>query len=132
MGTSALKKDVFNLGLRFFLELAAWAGPAYWASLSFEGPQKYLFSFLVPLALIAIWGVFAVANDPSRSGKTVIPTNGKIRILLEIAEFSLGALAWYKSGLEVFSYLIIGLLILHHLLQIERLKWLWNLNNSEI
>lgn len=119
--------QVFNLSLRFLLELAAWIGPGYWAWHYFDGLLALLLALALPLGMMSLWTIFAVANDPSRSGKTVVPTSGKLRILLELAEFGLGTWAWFAAGHSFFAYLLIGLLILHHLGQLSRLKWLWNL-----
>lgn len=116
-----------NLGLRFLLEMAAWIGPGYWAWHQFDGFLALLLSILLPLAMMSLWAIFAVADDPSRSGKTVVATNGKVRILLELAVFGGGTWAWFAAGLPNFSYLLVALLVLHHLGQWARLKWLWNL-----
>jgi len=114
-----------NLALRFFLELITWIGPGLWAWHFYEGALAYLFALLLPVLMISLWGIFNVPNDPSRSGKAPIAVAGKIRLLIELLEFTIGLWAWYASGYATFSYILLALLIIHHLLLKDRLIWIW-------
>ena len=62
----------WNLALRFILELCALAALCVW------GWQTYglIAAIVTPAAAAGLWGLFAVPDDPSRSGKTVVPVPG--------------------------------------------------------
>ena len=114
-----------NLALRFFLEIVTWIAPGLWAWHFFDGASAYLFALLLPLLMISLWGIFNVPNDPSRGGKAPIVVPGKIRLVLELTEFSLGLWAWQAAGYPNFAWLILALLVLHHILLKDRLIWIW-------
>jgi len=67
-----------NLFVRFVLELSALIVVGIWGYRLSDGWTKYLLAIGLPLIMAAIWGIFAVPNDPSRSGNTVIVTPGII------------------------------------------------------
>lgn len=113
-----------NLALRFLLELAMLTGVGYWAWKTQTGTVKYILVIIGPLLLAAIWGVFAVPNDPSRSGQTVIAVSGWIRLVLEILIFAIGSWAIYKSYSEKFGLLFLLIVILHYAVSYDRITWL--------
>lgn len=113
-----------NLGLRFLLELSVLFAVGYWAWKTQIGSTKYLLSFGLPIILATLWGVFAVPNDPSRSGETVIAVAGWIRLLLELAIFVIGAWALFKSGHIKASYVFAIIVLLHYLVSYDRISWL--------
>ena len=71
-----------------------------------------------------IWGVFAVKDDPSRSGKTVVQTPGILRLLLELGLF--GVAAWMMLDLDYsLIALIFGLIVaIHYFVSFDRIAWL--------
>jgi hypothetical protein len=73
-----------NLILRFLLELAALVGFATLAWLSVSGWWRFVVALLVVLIAMALWGVFAVPDDPSRSGNAPVPVPGAVRLVLEL------------------------------------------------
>lgn len=78
----------------------------------------------LPILIAAIWGCFAVPNDPSRSGRAVIVIPGILRLLLETTIFSFGFYAAYRSGFTTFSWVFLGFVILHYLVSFDRVLWL--------
>jgi len=113
-----------NHAVRFLLELVAIVTFGIWGYHQSETGTKILLAILLPLGFAALWGVFAVRDDPSRSGKTVVQTPGIIRLLLELGLF--GVAAWMLLDLD-FSLiaLIFGIMVfLHYLVSYERIAWL--------
>ena len=117
-------KNYFNLGLRFILEMTALFAVAFWVWKRYEGWLGALLPILLPFIIAIIWGVFAVPNDPSRSGKTIIVTPGWIRLILELIIFSLGVWAFYDLGYFAVAYIYLSLIIAHYLFSVDRVKWL--------
>lgn len=119
-----MSKHPVNLALRFILELAALVSYALWGAGLTEGSFKIFTAILFPVLFAMIWGVFAVRNDPSRSGKTVIPTPGVIRLVLELGLFATAA--WMLSGLGLpIPALLLGLAVLiHYVCSYDRVVWL--------
>ncbi len=113
-----------NLALRFFLELAAIISFGIWGYNQSEGGLKIILAIFLPLGFALLWGVFAVKDDPSRSGKTVVQTPGILRLLLELALF--GTAAWMLLDLDHNRIaLVFGLaVVLHYLLSFDRMAWL--------
>ncbi len=73
-----------------------------------------------------IWTVFAVPNDPSRNGQTVIAVNGITRLVIELMIFGIAVAALYFSDLKTVSLSFLCLIILHYIFSAERIKWLLN------
>ena len=73
----------WNLSLRFGLELAALAGIGLWASQMASGLWR-IAAVAIAIALsMTLWTVFAVPDDPSRSGNAPVPVPGALRLALE-------------------------------------------------
>ena len=81
-----------NSIVRFLLEVVAIVSFGIWGYHQSDTGLKILLAILLPLGFATLWGVFAVKDDPSRSGKTVVNTPGILRLLLELGLF--GAAAW--------------------------------------
>ncbi|MEO6090631.1 MAG: YrdB family protein [Umezawaea sp.] len=115
----------WNLGLRFVLELAAFAG---FAVLGWQlGGDGLLAAELAVLSLLiaaTIWGVFAVPGDPSRSGKAPVPVPGVVRLVLELAVFLGGAAAFTVVGQWLVTALFCVALAVHLVFSVPRLTWL--------
>jgi hypothetical protein len=108
-----------NLVLRFVLELACLLGIAVagWQVTPALGVA-------LSVTAAAAWGVFAVPDDPSRSGNAPVPVHGWARLLVEIAVFVGGAVAWFVAGRWIVAVTIGALLVLHHVDALPRLRWL--------
>ena len=113
-----------NSIVRFILELIAIVAFGIWGYHQSETGIRILLAILLPLGFALLWGVFAVKDDPSRSGKTVVQTPGIIRLLLELSLF--GAAAWMMLDLNYsLVALIFGLtVVIHYFTSFDRLAWL--------
>jgi hypothetical protein len=113
-----------NLALRFLLELIAIITYGYWGYSLLEAGTRILLAILFPILFAVLWGVFAVRDDPSRSGKTVVQTPGIIRLLLELGLF--GVAAWMLLDLDhTLIALIFGVaVVVHYFLSFDRIAWL--------
>lgn len=113
-----------NLGLRFILEMANLTALGYWGFNTFENHFSFIIGIGLPVLFAAIWGIFAVPNDPSRSGKTVIKTTGMIRLILELVFFSAGAITLFNLGFNLLFLAFSLIVIFHYLFSVDRIKWL--------
>jgi hypothetical protein len=113
-----------TLGLRLLIEIGLFAGIVTAANYNYDGIVVWISSIVGIVAAAALWGVFAVPNDPSRSGKTVVVTPGIARLALELGLFGL-VTAWLVLGE---GYLEAGLLggatAIHYVSWPARIKWL--------
>lgn len=119
-----MSKHPLNLALRFILEVAALICFGMWGYGISDSPTRIVTAILFPVLFALIWGIFAVQNDPSRSGKTVIPTPGIIRFLLELALF--GIAVWMLLDMQYSTVaLIFGIVVLiHYIFSFDRIIWL--------
>jgi hypothetical protein len=119
-----MSRNPLNLALRFLLELAAIFVFGAWGYSLTEGGTRFLLAFLFPVFFATLWGVFAVRDDPSRSGKTVVSTPGAARLVLELALFA--AAVWMLIGLgrSTLGFIFGGAVLLHYILSWERIIWL--------
>jgi hypothetical protein len=113
-----------NLAIRFLLELSALAALSSWAWHLTHNWPRFVFALGLPILAAAIWGTFAVPDDPSRSGKAPIVVSGVVRLLIEFALFGGAAVALYSLG---WTRLGLGLILtttLHYLVSYDRILWL--------
>ncbi len=113
-----------NLFIRFLLELSALVSIGIWARSFSYGVKGWLIAFIVPIVFAVIWGVFAVRNDPSRSGKTVVQTPGIIRLIIELGIFGIAFLGLYFSGYLSLAFIFGALVLVHYLWAYKRVIWL--------
>ncbi|MGI9390866.1 MAG: YrdB family protein [Boseongicola sp.] len=113
-----------NLVLRFFLEIAALVGFGVFAWRLAEGWWRFVAVIAILASLMTIWGVFAVPNDPSRSGAAPIPVSGLARLILELAILLGGACAFYCAGFNFLAVLLVVLVTIHYALSGKRIAWL--------
>jgi len=120
----SMSKHPLNSAVRFLLELASIAVFGIWGYHQTDTGLRILLAILLPLGFALLWGVFAVKDDPSRSGKTVVRTPGIIRLLLELSLF--GAAAWMMLDLDyTLIALILGLtVVIHYFVSFDRIAWL--------
>lgn len=113
-----------NSAVRLLLELAAILSFGIWGYHQSDSVIRILLAFLLPLGFAVLWGVFAVRDDPSRSGKTVIQTPGIIRLLLELGLFGLAA--WMLLDLEHtrMAFIFTAIVAIHYILSYDRIAWL--------
>ena len=113
-----------NLALRFLLELAALGGFAAFAWNSADGIWRWVAAIFVVILVAAIWGTFAVPDDPSRSGNAPVPVPGWLRLLLEFLVLLGGAWAFYAAGHLIPGVVLAILVVAHYALSMERITWL--------
>jgi hypothetical protein len=65
-----------TLRLRLLIPIGLFVGIVAAAKMNYEGTTVWIASVVGVVVTAGIWGVLAVPNDPSRSGKTVVVTLG--------------------------------------------------------
>jgi len=113
-----------NLLFRFLLELMALFIMGLWGWKQSQGMTAFLLALILPILLAVIWGVFAVPDDPSRSGKAPIVTPGIIRLVIELGIFIISSWALYDMGYTMMSIVFSLLVGLHYIISYDRIKWL--------
>ncbi|MER8391643.1 YrdB family protein [Mesorhizobium sp. M0045] len=114
----------WNLTLRFLLELAALLGlgMAGW-SLS-AGMWRWILAVALPFGAAALWGIFAVPNDPSRSGRAPVPVPGGLRLVLELVILFGGAAGFHLAGCTTAGIAVALLIAVSYAFSLDRLGWL--------
>jgi hypothetical protein len=113
-----------NLTVRFFLELTALIAMGFWGWSQGQGPLRFVLAFGIPVIAAVLWGVFAVPDDPSRSGNAPFSTPGILRLALELAFFSFAAWTLYSVGATTAGWVFVIVTLLHYILSYDRLYWL--------
>ena len=113
-----------NLAVRFLLEVSALVSAGIWAWNQGEGWLQYVLALGIPITLAAIWGTFAVPNDPSRSGKTLFVTPGILRLIIELGFFAFAIWALFDLGYYKVSVAFGTIVFIHYLISYDRVKWL--------
>ena len=113
-----------NLFFRFILEVCAFISVGIWGFNHTDGLLKFVFGFGIPILLATIWGVFAVPNDKSRSGKAPVPTPGLIRLLIELGIFAIATWALYDLEKNKLCIVFGVAIILHYIVSYDRITWL--------
>jgi hypothetical protein len=113
-----------NLAVRFFLELAALFIMGWWSWRQRTDGWQVVFALTIPLVAATLWGVFAVPNDPSRSGSAPVPVPGILRLALELGFFASAAWALYDLGLSRLAAMFGTVVVLHYLVAFDRVRWL--------
>jgi hypothetical protein len=95
---------VFNLGVRFLLELASLAAFGYWgATLRTTGALRASLAIAIPLAVALLWGLFI-------SPKARYSTGRPGQVGLGLLVFLVAALAAAFAGVAVISSALLYLL----------------------
>ena len=76
-----------NLGFRFLLELGGFAAFVIWGHGLIDGFWGWALGVGAGVAAFAVWGVFNVPGDESRSGEAPVPVPGWLRLGIELAYF---------------------------------------------
>ncbi|MGW6332064.1 YrdB family protein [Nocardia rhamnosiphila] len=112
------------LGVRFLLELTALVSAGVLGWRLTDGPGRWLLVVLLPVIAATAWGVFAVPDDPSRSGAAPVAVPGAIRLLVEFAVLFGGAAALWFAGLPRLALVSAAIVLAYHLLAYDRVRWL--------
>ena len=113
-----------NLAARFVLELVALVALGRWGLLHNAGLLRFVLAAGIPMLAALLWGLFAVPNDPSRSGKAIVPVPGIVRLLLEIAFFTLAAAALSTTGATALGWTFAIAVAFHYPISYDRVFWL--------
>jgi hypothetical protein len=113
-----------NLAFRFLLEMSALVIMGLWGWRQRDDGFRLVFALVVPLFAVALWGVFAVPNDPSRSGSAPVPVPGTLRLALECGFFGFAVWALGDLGLVRLAAIFGAAAVLHYLLSYDRIGWL--------
>lgn len=118
------KMHQVNGAVRFLLELGAITTFAVWGFHQGETITGIILAIALPLGFALLWGIFAVKDDPSRSGKTVVPTPGVIRLILELGLFAGAAWMQLDLGHLLLGWIFCAVVVLHYLVSFARITWL--------
>lgn len=113
-----------NLALRIILELVALCGFGVLAWNFTNGWWRIGAVIMALVAMMTLWEVFAVPDDPIRSGNAPVPVPGLVRLALEFAILLGGGMALFFSGHSLSGITLIAFVLLHYSLSVERLIWL--------
>lgn len=113
-----------NLVLRFILEMTALFIVGLWSWNQTEGFMQFVLAIGAPAILAIIWGVFAVKDDPTRSGKTVVPTAGFMRLIIELGIFGFSVWAIFSLGYKMLSIILLTFVVIHYISSFDRVIWL--------
>ena len=113
-----------NLVFRFALELAALAAMAMWGWRQGHGSLRYVIVIGVLVLAAAIWGIFAVPHDPSRSGSAPVPISGMLRLGIEGVFFAFAVCGLYAIGKRDVSAVLALAVLAHYAISYDRVAWL--------
>lgn len=113
-----------NLTIRFLLELAALTAMGIWGWKQSDGVLRFILAFGIPIIATAIWGAFAVPDDPSRSGAALIVTPGIVRLLIELTFFAFTTWSLYSLGYTSLNWILGIIVIVHYIVSYNRIIWL--------
>lgn len=113
-----------NLLVRFLLEISGLVSLGIWGWKQSDGWLRFVLAIGIPIIFAAIWGTFAVPEDPSRSGKAPVVTPGIIRLVIEIGFFACATWTLYDMGLHKVSLTFGIIVVVHYLISYDRIKWL--------
>ena len=110
--------------VRFLLEITGLAALGVWGWSQGEGALRIVLALAVPIVAAAIWGTFAVPNDPSRSGNAPVPVPGIVRLTLELAFFVSVAVSLFAIRQSTLAWVFGITVLVHHAVSCQRLIWL--------
>ena len=95
-----------------------------WGWESGDAELKYILALVVPLTAAAIWGIFAVPEDPGRSGNAPVIVPGLVRLVIELAFFMCVVWALVAMQQTMLGWLFGIVVVVHYLFSYERVTWL--------
>jgi hypothetical protein len=113
-----------NLVLRFLLEMAALIAMGFWGWKQGAGAIRYVLALGIPLIAAALWGIFGVPDDPSRSARAVVAVPGMVRLALELAYFGFAVWALHSAGATRAASIFGLVVVVHYILSYDRVVWL--------
>jgi hypothetical protein len=88
------------------------------------GWWRWVVALVVPLIAAALWGTFAVLDDPSRSGRAPVPVPGAVRLVLELVILFGGAIGFHAAGYTTTAFIVVLLIVASYAFSLDRLGWL--------
>jgi hypothetical protein len=119
-----LSQHPANLLLRRALEVVGLISIAQWGWERSTSWPRIVFAIGLPLLLVALWMTFATPDEPGWSKRVLIPVPGRLRLLLEIASFSLTIWFMLDSNQTALAIAFGLALLLHLIWSSPRLIWL--------
>jgi hypothetical protein len=113
-----------NLTVRLLLELIALFALGMWGWQLSDNWARFILVIFIPVIAMAIWGTFAVHNDPSRSGRSPVPVPGVIRLLIELAFFAFATWIFYSLGHLKMCWWTGSIAVIHYAVSYDRIRWL--------
>jgi len=113
-----------NLLIRFLLEVIALIAMGIWGWHQATGALQYVFAIGIPLFFTTLWGVFAVPDDPSRSGKAPVPIPGWLRLVFELVFFAFATWGMYQLDWLIAAMIFGGIVVIHYIVSYDRIQWL--------
>lgn len=113
-----------NLVLRFALEMAAITSVGIWGWKQSDNWLQFVFAVGLPILLAAVWGTFAVPEDPSRSGSAPVVIPGFLRLIIELLIFVVATFALRDIELTNLSWMFAVVTVIHYAISYDRIQWL--------
>ena len=114
----------WNLALRFGLELGALVGLGAAAWNLTSGRTRPVAVVAAPAGAAAVWGVFNVLDDPSRSGAAPIEVPGSARLAIELCVLGGGAAGIAVAGRPKIAAGFAILIAAQYATSWSRVRWL--------
>ena len=89
-----------------------------------SGNIRWVAAIAVPLVAAAIWGVFNVLDDPSRSGAAPVEVSGWIRLAIEVLVLGGGVAALVVAGDRNLAIVLAALVSVQYVTSWSRVEWL--------
>ncbi|WP_319482198.1 YrdB family protein [uncultured Draconibacterium sp.] len=119
-----MSSNPINLVVRFLLEISSLVVIGIWGWKQCENWERYVLAIGLPVFAAALWGTFAVANDPSRSGNAPIPVPEIVRLGIEFLVFGFAAWTLYNMKSNRLSLVFVVLVLVHYVISYDRIFWL--------
>jgi hypothetical protein len=124
--TAKVRMRPLNLAARFLLEIAALVALGNWGYHMRDDGWRYLLAAAFPIVAAAVWGIFAVPGDPSRSGTAPVRVPGAVRLGIELVFFGLAAYAMFAAGMQALALVFSVAVAVHYVASLPRIRWLLN------
>ena len=119
------RRDWVLGAIRFALEIWAAIALGWWGwHLGGGGVFGGVLAIAIPAVAMAMWGIFAVKDDPSRNPNPPVPVPGWVRLLIEAAVFGLAAYGLWTSGHRAWAEGLLTAVGLLYFVSYERIAWL--------
>lgn len=119
-----MSTNTINLAVRFILEMSTLVLTAMWGWKQTDSWPKFILVVAIPLTLAAVWGTFAVPNDPSRLGSAPVVTPGFIRLAIELLFFSSAIYVSYDMDWNKLGLSMTIIVLAHYIISYDRVIWL--------